>query len=81
MSSQSTEDMILRRKIAELETAQKIEQVTRMVRDLQATLEKKDLEQKMERMQAQAQSTLEKKEVEQKVKDLEQEMGRKDLEQ
>ena len=67
MSSQSTDDMVLRRKIAELKNAQKIEQVERMVRDLQATLEKKDqeqkmkdLEQKMERMQAQAQAALEK---------------------
>jgi hypothetical protein len=78
MSSQSTEDVGLRRKIAKLETARKIERMERMVRDLQATVERKDLEQKiererkdleqkMERMQAQAQATLEKKDLEQKM--------------
>jgi hypothetical protein len=74
MSSQRTDKMSLLRKIAELETAQKIEQVEQMVRDLQATLEKKDqeqkmkdLEQKMERMQAQAQVTSDKKDLEHKM--------------
>jgi hypothetical protein len=85
MSSQSSDDMILRRKIAKLENAREIERVERMVRDLQATLEKKeleqkmkDLEQKMERMHAKAQATLEKKDLEQKMekRDLEQKMER-----
>jgi hypothetical protein len=71
MSSQSTEDVGLRGKIAKLETARKIERVEQMVRDLQAMVEKKDLEQKMER---------ERKDLEQKMererKDLEQKMER-----
>jgi hypothetical protein len=73
MPSQSTDDVaVLRRQIAKLETAREIERMERMVRELQATVEKKDLEQKMERMQAQA--TLEKK-------DLEQTMGKRHMEQ
>jgi hypothetical protein len=67
MSSQSTEDVVLRRKVAKLENARKVERMERMVRDLQATVERKDLEQKMERMQAQAQATLDKKDLEQKM--------------
>jgi hypothetical protein len=63
------------------ETARKIERVERMVRDLQATLEKKDTEQKMERMQAQAQATLEKKDTEQKMERMQVAFEKKDLEQ
>jgi hypothetical protein len=86
MSSQSTDDMaVLRRKIAKFETARKIERVERMVRDLQATVEKKDLEQKMERMQAQA--ALEKKDLEHKMERMQAQaqaqaaLEKKDLEQ
>ena len=67
MSSQSTDAMVLRRNFAKLENARKIERVERMVRDLQATVEKKDLEHKMETMQAQAHAALERKEREQKM--------------
>jgi hypothetical protein len=83
MSSQSTGDMVLQRKVAKLETARKIERVERMVRELQATVEKKDLEQKMERIQAQA--TLEKKDLEQKMERIQAQvqavLEKKDLEQ
>jgi hypothetical protein len=89
MPSQSIDDMALRRKVAKLENAREIERVERMVRDLQATLEK-DMEQKMERMQAQVQAQVEKNELQQRMermqvtlerKDLEQKMEKKDLEQ
>jgi hypothetical protein len=73
--------MVLRNKVAKLENKREIERVERMVRDLQASLERKDqeqkmkdLEQKMERMQVQAQAALAKK-------DLERNMDKKDLEQ
>jgi hypothetical protein len=74
MSSQSTDDIFVRREIVKLENARKTERVERMVRDLQAAIisKVKDLEQKME-----------KKELEQKMekKDLEQKMERQGLEQ
>jgi hypothetical protein len=84
--------MALRSKVAKLETARKIERVERMVRDLQATvekkeqkMEKKDLEQKIERIQAHAQAALEKKDVEQKMERMQAQaqatLEKKDLEQ
>jgi hypothetical protein len=90
MSSQSTVDMVLQRKITKLENGRKIERVERMVRDLQAAIisKVKDLEQKMERKELEQKMELkeleqkmEKNELEQKMEKTAQKIGKKDLEQ
>jgi hypothetical protein len=49
LPSTTDEVAALRKQVTELQSAQKIDRVRRMVRDLQAALEKKDQEQKMEK--------------------------------